>query len=640
MLINKDFFENKENDLIIYKNEVDKYKEQILELLNVKGLSVADFIKFEESFSEKADPIFFKYNFKSLAYQTEENMNVYNEIVKYNKEKLSDLSYNIDYYNFIKNLKVEDEQDQIYKDKKLKSFEDRGLNLPEEKQNRLIEISKELSELSLKFLKNIADARNEWCLEITPSIFEDLNPKEQTLFRDLKMDYNLNKINDLLVSCDNEALREMLYEKNKEIVNKNTKYDNSQIISRIVSLKQENAIILGKGNVANLVLSDNMAENIDNALGFLHDFGKGLLPFAIKENEELNNFVEQKYNIKEINKYSLSYFANKMKEELFSYKKDEECKYLKVENAVNATFDLIENMFGIKFVEVKEGLNLPDEDIKTYRAYNNGVDKGLVVFDLFERKMKKNGAWVYNYLAPTSIETGFITLTANFDKSKEGLTFTDLTTLLHECGHLVHALSSETKYRAYSGTNDVPRDAVEIPSQMLEKFAEEEFFLASVSKGEIPNDLVKKSKNISNYRVANFYTRQTGMALFDLKVYQGTNQDLVSLYKQCMDDNNPTPVDADSNFPMIFAHIFSGGYSAGYYGYLWSDVYSVDTFSFIKENRVELGEKYKKEVLSQGGGIPSKELYIKFRGQEAELQNFFEFYDLKEKPTLKRKPKM
>lgn len=639
MLIDKNFFENKKNDLKIYKDSIDKYKKDLLSLIQQKGISVSEFVKMEESFSKLPDHIFFKYNLKSLSFQTEENMNIYNEIAKYNKEQLSDLNYNKDYYSFIKNLKTEDEQDEIYKNKKLKNFEDRGFNLPESQQTKLIEISKELSTLSLKFLKNIADARNEWYFEIDSSLYNSLNSKEQNLFKNFKMEYNLNKINDLLATCDNKQLREMLYEENKKIVNKNTKYDNSEIISRIVFLKQENAKILGKENMSDLVLSDNMAENIQNALSFLSEFGQGLLPFANKENENLYNFVKEEYGIENIDKYSLAYFANKMKEKLFSYSKDEECKYLKVEDAIDATFNLIEEMFNIRFEEVEDGIIFSDEDIKTYKAYNNEVYKGLVVFDLFERKMKKNGAWVYNCLPPTKNQTGFISLTANFDRNKEGLTFNDLTVLLHECGHLVHALSSETKFRTYSGTNDVPRDAVEIPSQMLEKFAKEEFFISSISKGNIPEELVKKSKKISNYRVANFYTRQTGMALFDLKVYSGSNEDLVSLYKKCMDENNPLPVDNDSNFPMIFAHIFSGGYSSGYYGYLWSDVYSVDTFTFIKENRIKLGKEYKEKVLSHGGGVPSKQLYLNFRGNEAEMNNFFKFYELEKELSLRKKIK-
>lgn len=639
MIIDRNFFENKKNDLEIYKDSIDRYKKNLLLIIQKKGMSVSEFVKLEESFSELPDHIFFKYNLKSLSYQSEENMNIYNEIVKYNKEQLSDLNYNKDYYAFIKSLKTEDEQDEIYKNKKLKNFEDRGFNLPECQQDKLIEISKELSTLSLKFLKNIADARNEWFLEIDKTLYDSLTTKEQNLFKNFRMEYNLNKINDLLTTCDNRMLREMLYEKNKLIVNKNTKYDNSEIISKIVFLKQENAKILGKENMADLVLSDNMAENIQNALDFLTEFGQGLLPFAIKENESLYNFVKEKYDIEDVDKYSLAYFANKMKENLFSYSKDEECKYLKVEDAMNATFNLIEEMFNIKFEEVKNGIIFPDKEIKTYKAYNNGSYKGLVVFDLYERKMKKNGAWVYNCLPPTKNQTGFISLTANFDKNKEGLTFNDLTVLLHECGHLVHALSSETKFRSYSGTNDVPRDAVEIPSQMLEKFAKEEFFITSISKGNIPDDLVKKSKKISNYRVANFYTRQTGMALFDLKIYSDSNEDLVSLYKKCMDENNPLPVDSDSNFPMIFAHIFSGGYSSGYYGYLWSDVYSVDTFTFIKEDRIKLGKEYKEKVLSHGGGIPSKNLYSAFRGDEVQMSNFFEFYDLQKELYLRKRLK-
>lgn len=638
-MLNKEFFVVDDKDFETFTKSIDLYKESVIEVISLNpSMTVKNYSDWMDNISDTADNILTKYSFLFMANQLPEVMDSYNNMIKYVKEKTSDLDYSYDYYNFIKSLIVEDEQDKILKDKMIKSFNDRGLELPKEKQARLIEISKELSDSTVKFLKNISDARKDWVFEISLDSYNELSEQHKKYFTDLKMDWNINKISDLLGNCDNEDLRKRLSDKNKIIANKNTEFDNSHIIENIVLLKKERAEILGKTSVAELVLEDAMAKDIHSATGFLTELCDRMLPFAIKENNDLYSFVDEKYGVKNIENHSMLYYSNKMKEHLFSYTNDEERKYFTLENSLNGTFNLIEKMFGITFEKVENGFNLPFEDGLTYKVFNEGKDKGYVILDLYERKMKKSGAWVANHIAPTQDKKGLLSLTTNFSKDKEGLSFTDLTTLLHEFGHLVHGVSSQTKYRSYSGTNGLPRDAVEIPSQMLEKFALNEDFLKDISKNKIPEDLITKSKSMKNFRSANFYTRQIGMAAYDLDVYKGTKDDIIGLYKKNMDKANPTPVDEDSNFPMVFAHIFSGGYSAGYYGYLWSDVYSVDAFSFINQNKEKLGKEYKDKVLSEGNARPAKDLYLSFRGGDADISNFLSFYGLNEQP--KRKLKM
>lgn len=637
-MLNKDFFIVDNQDFETFAKSIDSYKDAVMDVIALKPkMTVREYSDWMDNISDVADNIITKYSFLFMANQSPEIMDNYNNMIKYVKEKTSDLDYSYDYYNFIKSLIVEDEQDQILKDKMIKSFNDRGLDLPKEKQDRLIEISKDLSDSTVKFLKNLSDARKEWVFQISSDSYNNLTEQHKKYFKDLKMDWNINKIYDLLENCDDESLRKSLSEKNKVIANKGTEFDNVPVIKNIVSLKKERSELLGKSSVADLVLSEAMAENIDSATSFLTELRDRMLPFAIKENDDLYSFVDEKYGIRNIENYSMSYYSNKMKEHLFSYTNDEERKYFNLEDSLNGTFNLIEKMFGITFEKVEEGFDLPFEDGLTYKVFNDGKEKGYVVLDLYERQMKKSGAWVANHIAPTKDKTGLLSLTTNFSKDKEGLSFTDLTTLLHEFGHLVHGVSSQTKYRSYSGTNGLPRDAVEIPSQMLEKFSLDESFLKDISLNKIPEDLIAKSKDMNNFRSANFYTRQIGMSAYDLDVYKGTEGDIIGLYKKNMDKSNPIPVDEDSNFPMTFAHIFSGGYSSGYYGYLWSDVYSVDAFSFISQDKEKLGKEYKDKVLSEGNAKPAKDLYINFRGGDADISNFLSFYGLNEQPKKRLK---
>lgn len=636
-MLNKNYFTPSSADLDKFKPAVDLYKNVILELIQKSPvITVNAFITWEESVSKEIDDLLTKYAYLSLVYQEEEIMSTYTAMNQYCKEKLSDLGYNKDYYKFIQSLIAEDEKDNILKNKKIKDFEERGLNLPKEKQDELIDISKKLGDLTVAFMQNIAKARKEWSLEISQEIYDSLNFDEKVLFKDLKMEFNLNKIYDMMQTCESATFRELLFNKNKEIAAKGSAYDNSQVLTDIAALKHRTAELLGKSSVSELTLKDAMSKDPQTAISFLQNLSDEIYPIAKKEDDELHRFVFEHYGKESVDKFSKAFYVNKMQKHLFNYEKNQERQYLPLDKALEATFSLIKEMFNISFEKVEEGFILPFENAQTYKMYDGDKEKGLVVFDLFERKMKKSGAWVSNYNAPTRDKTGLLALNTNFDINESGLSFDDLTTLLHEFGHLVHAISSETKYRIYSGTMNVPRDAVEIPSQMLEKFAKEPFFLKAVSNDRIPDELVDKVKEIENFRKANFYTRQIGMALYDLDVYSNKDTDAYAAYKINMDKVNTDPVDNDSNFPMVFTHIFSGGYSSGYYGYIWSDVYSVDAFSYIKENRQEMGMQFKKEFLSHGGGVPAKELYLNFRGQDVDLSNFNKFYSLEHMPVVKK----
>lgn len=639
-MINKQYFVIKGNDVSDFKAGVDVFKSKLLALIEEKpSMTVRDFTQWEELLAKPFDDIITKYSFLFAADQRPEVIQSYNDMVKYSQDELSELSYNKEYYEFIKSLSVEDEQDRILKDKMLKDFEERGLNLPKSEQDKLIQISKDLTDATVNFTQNIASARKEWSFTLDKESFETLTEQQKSLFTDRTLKFNINHIFELLEVCENEKIRNALFSKYNEVANRGTKNDNFDSITKIVELKQKRAHILNKANLCELVLEDTMAKDLDSALGFVLDLNQKILPAAEKEHAELVSFAQEKLGVLNVERPSMSFYAQKMQEALFSYVKDEERQYLPADKSLNAAFSLIKEMFNITFEKVEDGFTFENKSIETYKIFNDGKDKGYFLLDLFEREAKKGGAWVSNYTAPTKHEKGLLALSANFDKSKDGLSFDDLTTLLHEFGHLVHAISSETKYRSYSGTNGVPRDAVEIPSQMLEKFSQEPFFLKAISDDKIPDELIEKANQLSKFRSASFYSRQIGFALYDLETYQGKGNDLISLYKECVDKTSPIEASHNSNFPMVFSHIFSGGYSSGYYGYLWSDVYSVDAFSFIKEDRAELGKLFKDKVLAHGSAFPAKDLYLDFKGEDANLDNFLSFYGL-DAETPKKKMRM
>lgn len=641
-MLPNEFFKVKDNDIEIISKEITRIKQSTLDLIDKStSMTVKEFYSFNKKNEEIVENILCKYNFLSTNFQSENILNTLNQMNSIVIEGFKELNFNEKFYNFIKNLLVEDEEDLFYKEKKIKALEENGIHLCKNDQEKIISITKKIMEYQSNFTKNIFNARKNFCVKISKSIAEGLSDEIRNLFdEELTLKYSPTSVIRILRSCKSEIVRSMVYEEDQKIANKGTDFDNTKNIEEIVRLKNEKSKILGFKNTGDQILKDTMAENIESAYSLLENMRMSLLPIAKEENKKIKQFAKAKYGMNEVDFSSRLFISEEIKSKKLSYLFEEEKKYLNVNNVLKTSIELIKEMYGVQLVMVNPFFDLASENLIYFKSYENGVEKGKVIFDLYERKSKKTGAWVSNYIANTKEEKGFQVLNTNF-KYNEGLSFEDFRTLLHELGHLVHGIVSDTKYSNVSGTRGLPRDAVEIPSMAMEKFAYEKDILLKASNGTIPLELIEKAKKIKNFMAASFYIRQVGISMYDLTVFNTSHLDIYGEYKKNMDYATGLDYRKDANFPMVFTHIFSGGYSSGYYGYLWSEIYAADIFSLLKSDPIKKGKDFKDGVLSYGGSKSSKYLYEKLLQRPVNVSKFNDYLELKkEENTQRRKLKM
>lgn len=640
--MHQQFLSINEEDQSLLEKEVVRVKKNIQELIKKSPtMTVQQYQNFSEENEKVIDEIMSKYYFYSTNFQSPENIQKLNNMSNYLTQEFQPLNFDQNYFNLIKKLIVEDEEDQTYKDKKIQSFLDNGIGLSEKDQNKLSVFSKLLNDKQSSFSQNLLNARKKFKVSITHEMAKDLPEDIRVLFgEDLTLNYSISAISKILENCPNSKIREMVYEENEKIANKNTEFDNSGNVRDIILLKNTIAKIKGFSNAGEKILKDSMANNSGNAYELMNYMSNAIQKSVEQENKQLSDFAEKYDGNADINLSSRSYYVQKLKSSLFDYEFEEEKKFLSLERSLSESFELVKNMYGITFEPIAPVFNIENDGLLYFNAYNNGVHKSVVIIDLFERENKKSGAWVSNYQSSTKEKVGFQVLNTNFKKN-EGLTFNQLSTLFHELGHLVHSIVSETKYSVMSGTKGASRDAVEIPSMTMEKFAYEKDVLMKVSDGKLPSDLVKKTNKIRNFMSANFYARQIALSNFDLNVFNSEvkEEELVKNYQNCMFKATGRETSANNNFPMIFSHIFTGSYSSGYYGYLWAEIYAADLFSSLKNSPKVKGEEFKKEVLAHGSTKDPKQLYEKILGRPVNVEKFVEYIGLKsEEREKKSKP--
>lgn len=631
-MFNKDYFILKDNDWDLLVENLNVYKDTIENL--IKGspkLTITEYINFVDEKTKKYDGILEKYYFHYYTNTSDKITDLIQKFDELQNELITPLYQRKDFFEFAKTLKANTVGEKTFKEKMLRGFIKNGLNLSEEDKKEFIKISNELSELSIKFSKNISESQKEIKCKLSDELKEELNEKDLGYFEEGIFAYNENKIMDILQESKSPSFRKIAYLMRQSVAK--GKFDNEPVIKLLVEKKQKIATMLGYKNFAEYALENRMAKKPEKVIDFLNSMSDVILPKAKKERIEYEKFIEKEYNVTTIENSDEGYYGNIFREKMLSFEKDEERKYLPFDAGVEASFKLIKEMLNITF-EKFDYFDLPYEDMQTYKVYNDGVFKGYMILDLYYREIVKHqGAWVSSVTSPSKTEIGIVSLCCDFDKTKEGLSIEDLTTLLHELGHLTHYFSTETEFEAHSGTGGMAHDAVEIPSQMLEKYALNKDFLNSIvektSYKQIPNDIYDKLLKLDRFSIASFYSRQISFGLFDMSVYKGDfTGSIKDLYINITERYTTKKADVNTNFPNTFSHIFDGGYSAGYYGYMWADVYSIDAFIHINKDVKNNAKLYKDKFLSKGGSEEAISIYEEFRGSLVDPESFLTFYNL------------
>lgn len=554
--------------------------------------------------------------------------------------------------------KMLDTEDTQLLKKTYKDFEQNGANLSETDKLKYREITRELAQLSVLFGEHVLAETNNHILHIQNH--SDLSglpenviaaAAEEAKSRNLEgwvFTLQIPSFVPFMKYANNRELRKEFFIAYNQRGLTDNDNDNRNILKRIIELRLQKSQLLGYNTYADLVLCDRMAESTDKVETFLNDLLIASLPAAKKEYAEVQNLAKELGADFVVESWDWSYYSEKLKKQKFDIDDEMTRPYFQLENVEKGVLGLSNILFGLSF---KENSLIPvyHKDVKALEVYDEHDNFiALLYLDYFPRSGKSGGAWMTEYLQQHISSTGeeqrpHVSLVFNFTKPTEKrpslLTYNEVTTLLHEFGHGLHSMLSKCKYEELSGTS-VYRDFVELPSQMLENWANQKEWLDKISvhfeTGEkIPADMVQKIIDSKNFLSGYMSLRQLSFGILDLKwhtqiePYQG---DVLEFEEQALDPARILPKIPGTGMSTSFSHIFAGGYAAGYYSYKWAEVLDADAFYYFKENGIynkEIAKKFKDNILSRGGTEHPMDLYIKFRGKEPSIDALLERSGLK-----------
>jgi peptidyl-dipeptidase Dcp len=549
-------------------------------------------------------------------------------------------------------LNLNNEQMKLLTDT-YKSFVRSGANLDEKDKARLREINEKISMLTLKFGENVLKETNKFELVIDKE--EDLAGLPESVRKaaaetakekgmDGKWVFTIQKpsLIPFLQYSEKRDLREKMLKAYINQGNNDDELDNKKILTDIVNLRIEKAKLLGYESHAQYILEENMAKNPQGVYDLLNKLWEPALANAKKEAVELQKMIDKEGGKFKLEPWDWWYYAEKLRKEKFDLDEEQLRPYFKLENVIEGVKMVSNKLYGITLEERKD-LPKYHEDVKVFEVKEaDGSHIGILYTDYFPRESKRGGAWMNAIRKQAKVDgkmiTPIICNVGNFTKptaEKPSLLSMDETlTLFHEFGHALHGLLSDCTYRGLSGTS-VARDWVELPSQIMENWATEPEVLKMYAKhyetGEvIPDELVEKIQKSEKFNQGFVTVEYLAAAYLDMDWHTQTEQkefDANAFEKASMDKIGMIPEIVVRYRSPYFRHIFSGGYSAGYYSYIWSGVLDTDAFQAFKETSLfdqETAKKFREFVLSKGGTEDPMELYKKFRGREPDIKPLLE----------------
>lgn len=531
-----------------------------------------------------------------------------------------------------------------------KAFADNGANLPEDKKERLKEINQELGLLSLKFGNNVVAETNsddvkrfitdEALLAGLPESAKAAAAEEaeaaghpgEWLFTPKRTSFT-----PVLQYCENRELRKQLLMDYTTRGNHDNENDNKAVIVREMELRIERAKLFGYDNPADYILADCMAKNHQTVDAFLASVWAPSLEAAKREAAELQALLEQDLPGEKLQPWDWWFYAEKLRKAKYDLDEEELKPYFELNNVRKGAFGVATKLYGLQF-EKLENMPVYNPEVEVFKVTEaDGSLVGILYTDYFPRAGKRPGAWMNNILPQYIDAEGVdhrpvIINVGNFNKPTAGnpslLSMDDVETLFHEFGHALHGLLSKAHYKSLSGTN-TPRDFVELPSQFMENYAYEPEVLKTYAfhyeTGEvIPDELIEKINKASAFNQGFVTTELLSASILDMDFHELTSAEGLdvnafeaeSLKKMGMIDEIIVRYR-----PTFYNHIFTTGYEAGYYSYTWSAVLDADAFAAFKETgdlfEAETAKRFR-HLLEQGGTRDAQELYLEFRGKEAD----------------------
>lgn len=538
-----------------------------------------------------------------------------------------------------------DEEQQMLLEKNYKNFVRNGALLSDAEKEQLSKINQELSVLTIKFGQNTLADVNEYKLIIEhkeelaglpEELIYEASQKAKKDGMEGKWVFTLHNPSVLpfLQYAENRTLREKIWQAFSNKGNNGNKNDNNEIISKILSLRIQKAKLLGYPTHAHYVLEEQMSKDPANVSRLLNDLWKPAVKVAMKEAQDLNTMMKTEIPDAKLMPYDWRYYAEKLRKEKFDLDEQELKPYFSLENTREGIFEVCKRLFGLSFVK-RTDLPVYHEEVTAWEVKeNDGNVIGVLYMDFHPRESKRGGAWMTSF-REQKYENGkrvlpVISIVCNFSKPTADapalLTYDEVNTFFHEFGHALHGLLSDVKYTTLSGTN-VPTDFVELPSQIMENWAAEpevlKIFAKHYKTGEIiPDALIQKIKNSGTYGQGFATAEYLAASILDMDFHTLTEipeSDVAAFEKSSMQKIGLPEEIIPRYRSTYFNHIFSGGYSSGYYSYIWSEVLDSDAFEAFKEKGLfdsATATSFRKNVLEKGGTGEPMQLYKNFRGKE------------------------
>ncbi len=533
-------------------------------------------------------------------------------------------------------------------DNALRDFRLAGVDLPDDKKKRFVELSMKLSELTSGFSDRVLDATMAWNKLVTDE--SDLAglpesalaiAKQQAEAKGHENGWLLNLdfpcYFPVMTYCDNQALREEMYTayvtRASEQGPNAGEFDNSESINQILAARAELAKLLGFATYADYSLATKMAQDPAEVLAFLEDLAARSKPQAEQELAELKAFAQEQYGVDELFAWDVPFYGEKLRQQRYAISQEELRPWFPANKVINGMFEVVGRLYGVTFKPV-EGVDTWHKDVQFFDIERDGQLIGRFYLDLYARDNKRGGAWMADChnrnKVDTRVEIPVAFLTCNFtppvgDKPAL-LTHDEVVTLFHEFGHGLHHMLTRVDYANVSGINGVPWDAVELPSQFMENWCWEKEALALISghhqTGEVlPDEMLEKMLAAKDFQAAMGLVRQLEFALFDFRLHQSwtAGMDVQSVLDGVRKEVAVMIPPSFNRFQNSFSHIFAGGYAAGYYSYLWAEVLSADAFSKFEEDGIfnrATGELFLHEILERGGSREPMDMFVAFRGRK------------------------
>ncbi len=531
----------------------------------------------------------------------------------------------------------------------LRDFRLAGVDLPAERRDRYREVVQRLAQLATKFSENVLDAARAYTRSVTDGselegLPESLVDRAAADAREAGQAGWLFKLDQptymtIMANAANAQLRRDIYEawvtRASEMGPSAGQFDNNPIIAEILPLRHELAQLLGFNNFVDYALATRMAKSGKQVLGFLDDLARRCRPAAIQEFADLEEFAGRK-----LNAWDLAFFGERLQESRFKVSQEALRPYFPLSKVLSGLFALTERLYGITVVQ------RPEVSVwhPTVRYYDLKDARGAAVagfyLDPYSRSEKRSGAWMDVCVIAKSLPSGralpvaqlICNFTAPVGDAPALLTHNEVTTLFHEFGHGLHHMLTQVAYPSIAGINGVAWDAVELPSQFMENFAWRAEVLPLISAHVVdgkplPTDMLRRLQGTRTFNAALDTLRQIELAGFDFELHANFDPAAGARVAETLDGVRQrvavVPAAPFNRMPASFAHIFAGGYAAGYYSYKWAEVLAADAFDAFEQAGVFDGAtaaRFLDSILARGGSLDAMEAFVRFRGRQPDVR--------------------